>query len=182
MTFNVISASFILKGTPLFFLPNSPPKLSHPVWVTGLVTLLDISAINGGSRRAASASQHLQDPSMLNLPSGGQKLQRCQTPADTFNASPKRMDFPSADYQAHNRIQPQKTSSASTRETGQRQVCSLNALYAHYWELTIRKNRVVEPGSWAHTMTSCVVLGKWLPYSGPQFQYPQRARFGLGDP
>lgn len=78
VTFNVISASFILKGTLLFFFPNSPPKLSLPVWVT----LLDINAINGRTicQPTPSGSKHAQPPlrwpNTAEMPDSSRHLQR----------------------------------------------------------------------------------------------------------
>lgn len=66
-------------------------------------------------------------------------------------------------------------------ETGQREECSPNLVCVHYWNLSVRQNKVVEPGSWAHTVTGCVILGKWLPFSEPQFQHLRSERFELDD-
>lgn len=53
VTFNVVSASFIIEGTLHLFFPNPPPKLSLPALghlVTGLISLFDVNAINGSGR------------------------------------------------------------------------------------------------------------------------------------
>lgn len=133
----------------------------------------------GGDHLAAN--KQLQDPSTLILPWEGQKQQRCQNPADTFNSCPEGTDFSPADHQHVSEFNPSKPI-PHLLETGQRGGRSPNLLCVLYWNFSVWKNKVVEPGSWAHAVTGCVVLDKWPPFSGPQFQHLQHETFESDDP
>lgn len=97
VTFNVISASFIIEGNLRLFFPNPPPKHGLPALPTIRSFGYWVSfSIWGKCNKWEGQVEATQQPtplcelSMLPLPSNGQKQQRRQNPADTHqNSTPK---------------------------------------------------------------------------------------------